>query len=549
MDMRFDLPDGEFVIPSGIIASTPDEIVRIAESTEWVGVITTKSIGLVERDGYKEPIVAGVAGSLVNAVGLSNPGVAAFAEEMASIKALGAVRRRGKVVMASIFGGTEDEFAEVASRISPQADWLELNLSCPHAAGYGATIGTKPDMVESVVRAVRAATGLPIFAKIVPTVGLAGAIAKRAVDAGADGITAVNTVGPLGFTDPSGNALLTNAVGGLSGRAIREIAIRCVAEVRSSVHCPIIGMGGISSAADIESFRKAGANLFGIGTALWGVPTGELQQFFSSMTSGGQTRTSPPIAHRRMPVKEVWGSDKGRVIVLDGDIASKPGQFVQVWLPGIGEKPFSLACDSPAMLLVKAVGPVSSALCKVEQGSELMLRGPYGNSYTPRSECKLVAGGTGVAPIFFAAKRFKGRVKGAFVGARSESELPLLGELRGLTDVCAATEDGSAGKRCLVTDILEIQGDKQVEFLNCGPEAMLCRVAEMESKISDPSTIYCIVERHSKCGIGICGSCSLDGYRTCVDGPVFTYRQLQAGRDFGRNKRSACGKLVSMCKR
>jgi dihydroorotate dehydrogenase (NAD+) catalytic subunit len=147
-------------------------------------------------------------------VGLSNPGVDAFAEEMTSLGALAAARKHGKVVMASIFGGTEDEFAEVASRIAPYADWLELNLSCPHASGYGATIGTKPDLVESVVRAVRSATGLPIFAKIVPSVGLAGMIARRAVEAGADGITAVNTVGPLAFSDASGNALLNNVLGG-----------------------------------------------------------------------------------------------------------------------------------------------------------------------------------------------------------------------------------------------------------------------------------------------------------------------------------------------
>ncbi len=544
--MRFDLPDGEFVIPSGIVASTPDEIVRIAESADSIGVITTKSIGKCERDGYKEPIVAGIGGSLINAVGLSNPGVDAFAEEMASLGALAAARKHGKVVMASIFGGTENEFAEVASRIAPYADWLELNLSCPHASGYGATIGTKPDLVESVVKAVRGATGLPIFAKIVPSVGLAGMIARRAVEAGADGITAVNTVGPLAFSDASGNALLNNTLGGLSGGAIRDIALKCVADVRSAVDCPIIGMGGISSLADVEAFRRAGAVLFGVGTALWGVPTGEIQQFFKSLLSGGPPRAPPPLAHRRMAVKEAWGSDKGRVIVLDGAIRSMPGQFVNVWLPGVGEKPFSMALDSPAMLLVKAVGPVSSALCRLEAGSELMVRGPYGNSYSPSSRCILVAGGTGVAPIFFASKRFRERVACAYIGGRSEAELPLLREMCGFADVRAATEDGSAGKRCLVTDIMDLREHGGAEFLNCGPEAMLVRVADIESKVADPSRIFCIVERHSKCGIGICGSCSLDGYRTCVDGPVFTYRQLLGGRDFGRIKRSASGKTVSL---
>jgi len=472
--------------------------------------------------------------------------VESFAEEMSSLGVLGAARKKGKVVMASIFGGTEEEFAEVASRIAPHADWIELNLSCPHAAGYGATIGTKPDLVESVVRAVRAATGMPIFAKIVPSVGLAGLIAKKAVEAGADGITAVNTVGPLAFADASGNALLTNALGGLSGGAIKDIALKCVAEVRSSVHCPIIGMGGISSRGDVESFRRAGAVLFGVGTALWGVPTVELRRFFDSLVSGGPPRPSPPITHRRMRVKEAWGTEKGRVIVLDGNIRSMPGQFVNVWLPGVGEKPFSLALDSPAMLLVKAVGPVSSALCSLEGGSEVMVRGPYGNSYSPTSRCILVAGGTGVAPIFFSLKRFSKGVLCAYIGGRSETELPLLHEMCSMADVRTATEDGSVGSKCLVTDIMDLRGHGGAEFLNCGPEAMLVRVSDIESRVTDPCKIFCIVERHSKCGIGICGSCSLDGYRTCVDGPVFSYRQLLSGRDFGRLKRGASGKAVSL---
>lgn len=542
--MRFDLPDGEFVIPSGIVASTPDVIAKLAEAADGVGVITTKSIGISERDGNREPIIAGVGGSLLNAVGLSNPGADAFADELNSLAVLSRLRKRGKVLMASIFGGSEDEFVEVALKLASHVDWIELNLSCPHAAGYGAAIGTKPSLVESIVRAVRGAVDLPIFAKIIPAIGLAGTVAKKAVGAGADGITAVNTVGPFEFLSTDGKPLLSNVLGSLSGQAIREIAIRCVAEVRSEVSCPIIGMGGIASKVDVDAFRKAGATLFGIGTALLGMSTEEITGFFKSVMAGRPLVKDPAILHRKWHIKEAWGSEKGRVLAMEEPLAALPGQFVHVWIPGIGEKPFSLASDSPAMLLIKAVGPVSSALCRLEEGSELLIRGPYGNGYSPSGMVSMVGGGTGVAPIHFAAKRFRGNVVDIFVGGKSSEELPLLDELRRYAEVHVATEDGSLGSKCLVSGIMDIEGHGGIEFLNCGPEVMLSCVSEIESRVTDPSKIFCVVERHSKCGVGICGSCSMDGLRICVDGPVFRYSDLRAGRDFGRFKRAASGKLV-----
>lgn len=542
--MRFDLPDGEFVIPSGIVASTPDIIARLAEAVDGVGVITTKSIGILERDGNREPIIAGIGGSLLNAVGLSNPGASAFAEELNSLSVLSRLRKRGKVLMASIFGGSEGEFVDVASKLSRHVDWIELNLSCPHAAGYGATVGTKPQLVESIVRAVRENVDLPIFAKIVPTVGLAGIVAKKAVGAGADGITAVNTVGPFEFLSPEGKPLLSNTLGSLSGQAIREIAIRCVAEVRSEVNCPIIGMGGICSKDDVDAFRRAGANLFGVGTALLGMSTEEIVGFFRSIMADQPATKDPAICHRKWHVKDAWGSEKGRVLVMEESLAALPGQFVHIWIPGIGEKPFSLASDSPAMLLIKAVGPVSSSLCRLEEGSELLVRGPYGNGYVSSGKVSMVGGGTGVAPIHFAAKRFRGNVVDVFVGGKSSEELPLLDELRRYAEIHVATEDGSVGRRCLVSGIMDMEGHGGIEFLNCGPEVMLSCVSEIEARVTDPSKIFCIVERHSKCGVGICGSCSIDGLRICVDGPVFRHSDLRGGRDFGRFKRSASGKLV-----
>jgi len=539
--MRFELPKEVFVLPSGIIASTPDIIKRMAEIEE-LGVITTKSIGSAEREGYKEPIVAGVGGSLMNAVGLSNPGVDAYLGEMKHVHPL------SKVLMTSIFGGTAGEFAELASKVERYTDWIELNLSCPHAEGYGATIGASPDLVAQVVSAVREATDLPIFAKIVPSVGSAGLIAKRAVEAGADGITAVNTVGPLVFTDEiSGNALLSNVSGGLSGRAIREVALKCVREVREVVSVPIIGMGGIYSPVDVEAFKSAGASLFGVGTALEGMSTEEVAAYFRALSSGNPkdtlTAKSPPHSYRPFHVKEAWGSVM-RVLVLDGSMDAIPGQFIFLWLPGVGEKPFSLASKNPVTVLVKNVGRVSSALTSLEEGSSLLVKGPYGNGYTPSGSLCLVGGGSGVAPVHFIASEFRGKARVAFIGGKSSSELPIYDDMCDHVDVRVATEDGSLGKKGLVTDILDIGGYAGNEFFNCGPEAMLVKVAELERKVTSADRIYCAIERYTKCGIGICGSCAMDGYRICVDGPVFPYSILRNGSDFGRCKRSASGRRV-----
>jgi dihydroorotate dehydrogenase (NAD+) catalytic subunit len=539
--MRFELPKEEFVLPSGIIASTPDIIKRIAE-VDGLGVITTKSIGSVEREGYNEPIIAGVGGSLVNAVGLSNPGIEAYLDEIKEVYPL------GKVLMTSIFGGTAAEFVELASKVERYTDWIELNLSCPHAEGYGAAIGAFPDLVAEVVSAVRGATDLPVFAKIVPSIGCAGLVAKRAVDAGADGITAVNTLGPLAFTDATtGNALLSNVSGGLSGRGLREVALRCVREVRERVAVPIIGMGGIYTPADVDAFRSAGASLFGVGTALAGMSTEEVKSFFGALSSRDPKTVhiagNPPLAYRTFHVKEAWGSVM-RVLVLDGSMDAIPGQFVFLWLPGVGEKPFSLASRNPVTLLVKNVGRVTSALASLEEGSGILVKGPYGNGYTPSGSVCLVGGGSGVAPLRFIAGEFGGAVKTAFIGGRNSSELPLYDDLSGLVDVRVATEDGSLGRTGLVTEILDLGGLAGNEFFNCGPEPMLVKAAELESRVTEANRIYCAIERYTKCGMGICGSCAIDGYRICVDGPVFRYSVLRSGSDFGRCKRGASGRRV-----
>ncbi len=544
MPRKMELPRGNLVIPSGTVASTPDIILRIAECVDDVAVITTKSIGLLEREGYKEPIIATVGGSMVNAVGLSNPGISSYLEEVSSVYP--SLKRHGKLLMTSIFGANGEDFARLALAVEKHTDWIELNLSCPHAEGFGAAIGTSKGAVREVVGAVREATELPIFAKIVPSLGLCGTMAKIAVEAGADGITAVNTVGPLVLRGDGGRTLLSNAAGGLSGQAIREIALRCVREVRGAVESPIIGMGGICSWRDIEDFRSAGANLFGIGTALSGMTTPQISSYLKGIASRKPTQASAlPMEYHRAYVKESWGEPSCKVIVLDRGIRAVPGQFISLLLPE-GEKPFSIAYDDPLTLLVKATGKVSIALASLGEGGALLFRGPYGNGYAPSGGTCLVGGGTGVAPLLFIAKRCKPLVKGIFIGGKGSKDLPLYDELRSLAPCSASTEDGTLGHRGLVTGVMDLEAYKGNEFFNCGPEVMLLRTAELEKKVTDASRIFCSIERYTKCGMGLCGSCALDGYRTCIDGPVFALSTLLQGKDFGRCKRTASGRRVEI---
>lgn len=536
--MKLNIPKERLVLPSGIVASTPD-IIKALEDTEGLGVITTKSIGLFERDGYKEPIIAGVFGSLINAVGLPNPGIKEFISELKEIYPI------KKVLMVSIFGSSKEEFQELTLKLEEHTDWIELNLSCPHVKNYGAAIGLSPSLVREIVSSVRQCTDLPIFVKLMPSQGLIGRIAKIAIDAGANGITAVNSLGPLIFLDPITNKpILSNIYGSLSGPAIKEIALMCIKEVRENVKAPIIGMGGITSPCDIEEFRRAGADLFGIGTALLGMNTKMIKEYIRDLWMGkNRERPKVNLEYRKFVVKEAWGSET-RVLILDGSIEALPGQFVFIWVPGLGEKPFSLAFNNPITLLVKKVGPVSSRIAEMKEGDVVLLRGPYGNFYIPNEEAGLVGGGSGVAPIYFVAKMFKNRINIAYIGGKRSSDLPLYDYLREVVEVKVSTEDGSLGVKGLITDIIDVRGSK--EYFNCGPEMMLVKAAELEAKFVGENRVFCAIERYTKCGVGICGSCSIDGMRVCVDGPVFPYYLLKYGKDFGKFKRTPSGRRIKI---
>ncbi len=229
------------------------------------GGAVTKSIGLEPRLGYPEPTMAEADSGMVNAAGLPNPGAEAFSREMASL------RGKGLPVFVSVYGSNAEEFAAVVRRLD-QNEFVgyELNLSCPHVEGVGTEVGTDPELVSLIVKAVKSNTHKPVFAKLSPNAERLVEVATAAADAGADGVTAVNTVKALAIDVRTGRPSLSNRYGGLSGGAIRPIALRCVYELSESVDIPIIGCGGISSWEHAVQFFLAGASAVQVGTATLG---------------------------------------------------------------------------------------------------------------------------------------------------------------------------------------------------------------------------------------------------------------------------------------
>jgi len=213
-------------------------------------------------------------------------------------------------------------------------------------------------------------------------------------------------------------------------------------------------------------------------------------------------------------------------LVLEGTLVAQPGQFGMIWLPGVDEKPFSIAGAQPLMFTISRVGPFSEALHSLEVGDTVWVRGPFGAGWSRRAgHVLLVGGGYGAAPLHFLAEALRGdgaRVEAA-LGARTAADLLFVERFhaRGVP-VHVATEDGSAGSRGRVTDVVRplLEAGGWDCLCACGPEAMLealsalCRTARVPAELS--------YEAYMRCGIGICGSCEHKSRLVCLDGPVFS---------------------------
>jgi dihydroorotate dehydrogenase (NAD+) catalytic subunit len=249
------------ILASGILGISAESLKEVAQA--GAGAVTTKSVGLKPREAYANPTVIQVECGLLNAVGLPNPGVEKFAEEIGELRGL-------KVpLIVSIYGYTAEEFAEVALKAEKAgAHALELNLSCPHVKRVGAEMGQNPEIVKEVVSQVKAHVKIPVFAKLTPNTADIMGLAEAAAAAGADAVTAVNTLRAMAVDVETAQPILANKIGGLSGGAIKPIAVRCVYEIFEAVDVPVFGCGGVRTWKDAVEFMLAGASAVQIGSAI-----------------------------------------------------------------------------------------------------------------------------------------------------------------------------------------------------------------------------------------------------------------------------------------
>jgi dihydroorotate dehydrogenase (NAD+) catalytic subunit len=229
-----------------------------------LGGVAVKGLFLAEREGHPPPRIVETPAGMLNAIGLQGIGVRRFIDEK-----MPELRARGALVIVNICGTTIQEYVELATILSDVegVHALELNISCPNIKEGGITFGCSLHGTADVVSAVRKATTLPVIPKLTPNVTDIKSIAKAAEEAGADAVSLVNTFLAMAIDVETRRPRLSNIVGGLSGPAIRPIAVRMVYECRQAIRIPIIGMGGIATAADVLEFIIAGAAAVQVGTA------------------------------------------------------------------------------------------------------------------------------------------------------------------------------------------------------------------------------------------------------------------------------------------
>jgi dihydroorotate dehydrogenase (NAD+) catalytic subunit len=248
------------MLASGILGISQSIFERLYD--ENIGAVVTKSISVNPMKGYPNPTIIPLGGgSYLNAVGLSNPGVAAFSKELSE--------NRNIPIMISLVGSSEKEFSKMVKVFdSLKIIGYEINLSCPHVSKMGMEVGDDPEAVNKIVRAVRMNTNKPISVKVgVGSIDVVE-LSRLAIEAGANIITAINTLRAMSIDIETMMPVLSNLIGGLSGNAIKPIGIRCVYEISKKLQVPVIGCGGVSSWQDVIEYMIAGASAVQIGSIL-----------------------------------------------------------------------------------------------------------------------------------------------------------------------------------------------------------------------------------------------------------------------------------------
>jgi dihydroorotate dehydrogenase (NAD+) catalytic subunit len=250
------------MVASGILGETGESLFSLTQ--EGCGALVTKSIGMESKEGHSNPTFVETELGIINAMGLPNPGIEEYMKELSK------ARESNLPVIGSIFGKDEEEFQILAGKMEKGgASAIELNLSCPHAKGYGAELGHDPNKVMLITKAVKGAVTIPVFAKLSPNVGRISDIALAVEKAEGDGVVAINTLSAMAINSELAQPVLANVTGGLSGPAIKPVGLRCVYEIKSATELPIIGVGGILNGTDAVEYIMAGASAVQMGSGVY----------------------------------------------------------------------------------------------------------------------------------------------------------------------------------------------------------------------------------------------------------------------------------------
>lgn len=524
---------------SGVLTTNSEMIEYVDKNLDEIRVITTKSYQVKPNDGNREPIVCepGV-GDFGNSVGLRNPGMEKGFED------LKALRDRGlrSYLNVSISASTIEDFITLAKKFAPVADMIELNYSCPHAKkGYGASIGSDEKAVYDFTKAIKEAVSeysdLLLIPKLTPNVDDIAKMAEIAKEAGADGVAAINTVGPnLYLEKDSGEPILNNPPtfkGGASGEWVKERALESIKAIRERVgeEFIILGMGGVTDEKDARALLLSGADIVGIGSAFARLEMKDYKNYLKAIVSfhdaSKYLSKKNQMVYRSLKVKKRAVS--GDLIMLEFDTSEKisAGQFVFLWIPGLGEKPFSPFTTSPFRLLIKKRGLFTSGVFNIKEGDRVYIRGPYGKPFDidRSAHSVIIAGGSGLALIPMISKElvgdrdiYIGLVDDYVTGSEIQSVLNESGKVHIVKD---------DGKPARVIYELEAPRDKDSKAYVIGPEVMMFKAAERLIELGyKRECIFLSMEKSTRCGVGLCGECATYGRLTCKEGTFFSYEAL-----------------------
>lgn len=527
---------------SGIVTTEPEMVSFFDKNVTNVDMITTKSYQVVQTFGHREPVVCSIEeGSFGNFVGLRNPGMEAVFPQLKALKDNG----MRAILNVSLSANRPEDFITLVRRFDEIADLIELNFSCPHAfAGFGAAIGSDPkiasDYVRQIIQAVPERNALLII-KLTPNVKNIGEIAKAVVDAGADGVAAINTVGPFQYIDPVSGSSIFNTweggKGGLSGEAVKARAVECIKDIRAALgDDPIVlGMGGVSCAEDARALIDAGADSVGVGSALARLEMKDYNAFFGCLKSGESTEglliKGNRMEYTAHTVLETKVYDDCLLLRLSGEMNCKPGQFAFLWIPDKGEKPFSVAQNDPLTFLIKKRGQFTESCFDLKVGDTVFTRGLYGKpmNITKSQKALLIAGGSGVAVLPLIAEQIAllGVGMKILVGTVKSSDVyPLQDVLSSYGPTSFVPDDGKPGRVLDSISSSDIDGDVRVYIV--GPGKMMESAAKRLVTLGmDSQRINMSMERLTLCGIGMCGECACAGKLACKEGTFYKYSELE----------------------